>query len=146
MKYRLIYLFLISFFLFATSSCNRTVRHDRKVFQYAMENLGIVLPADVHTFIFVTREGCSGCKPLTLLYAKQDNSDTVTFITTHLLAADYNLPARDNIIIDSSLLIERLNWSLHGIIEVRCQDGIVTFMDDYDARNIEKRFLPMISL
>ena len=145
---RLTYTFLISLATCVASSCDgkldKTREHDRKVFFYAAEKLGLEIPEGQHTFIFVTSEGCTGCKPLALTYAKLNRSDTVTFITTSRLQREFEVPDGEQIMIDSAGLIEKLNWKLHGIIEVTTDKGSITGMYNYDINNIKERFIPAL--
>lgn len=128
------------FFILLCTSCHNQWNHDAKVFIHAADMLGLTIPDEPHSFIFITTEGCTGCKPLALAYAQANPSDSVTFITTQKLMKLYGVRRMDNIIVDSSALIEKLNWSLHGIIEVRTTYGKVRQMYDYDISNIVGRF------
>lgn len=134
------YLTIAILLLSLLASCHRQQRHDTEVFHYAAERLGLVIPDEPHSFVFVTKEGCTGCKPLALSYAKTNLSDTITFVTTPLLMSLYDVPQRECIVVDSSALIERLNWSLHGIIEVYTTGRKVKEMCDYDINNVTSRF------
>ena len=145
MKHTPISLFLISLALLL-SSCNRQTQHDIEVFNYILHKLNLSIPEQPHNYIFITKDGCTACKAFSMAYAKMNDSDTVTFITTPQLQDFYELDASPYVVIDSTATIERLNWSLGGIIEVTTSNRQVVRMQDYDINNYHERFGPILNL
>lgn len=139
------FLFLSSLLMLITS-CDRQSQHDLEVFNHILQKLNLSIPNQSHTFIIITKDGCTACKALSSAYARQNNSDTVTFITTPQLQQLYELGENPHVIIDSSASIDRLNWSLKGIIEVTTKEHKIVKVQCHGFESSQERFTPFLDI
>lgn len=109
---------------------------ETKVFYWYADSLNINVPNEKHTYFLIPDISCTGCivKTVNVLFPQTDSS---TMITTPLIAKRYIKKINDDMIIDSVGLINKLNWELRNIIEIKTKDGNVIFAKSYSAEELE---------
>lgn len=125
--------------------CNNNIHqgqtHDEKVLYGYLESLGLSVPTDPHTFIFIPNAACPGCKKMALHYAETYSSDTLTCVVARETFLKESLSPNGYIIVDSSGLLDKLNWEYCGITEIRTDNGEIKMIETYDASNSTQRFM-----
>ncbi len=101
-----------------------------------MEQMELPIPDRWHKYILIPSIVCSGCAKTAvndLFYP----SDSTTLIITAGIASLYLDPqAKGDIVIDTSALINTLNWDLGNVIELHTEKGEVLFAKSYTAEEL----------
>lgn len=132
-------LFLSSLLIYCETTNQKTddaFSKETKVFYWYADSLNINVPNEKHTYFLIPDISCTGCivKTVNVLFPQTDSS---TMITTPLIAKRYIKKINDDMIIDSVGLINKLNWELRNIIEIKTKDGNVIFAKSYSAEELE---------